>query len=449
MFIVPFNAGDFSRAQFLQHFFITGSEPFKIQALVQSTMLTKGPGRFLEVWRQKEAIVQRNRMTRLLIRNAGHEARTPLNSIINYLEVALEEILDENARQHLQNSLIASKSLMFAVNDLLNLTEAEDSLFDVRADNVNLRTLISEVVDHLTPGPSRVLIKNDEMIPSEVRTDGPGLRQVISNLLGNAIEHGGEGPITMSMKCIKLIETYTLIRISFEDQGEGLSEQELDTIFQDFEKIFDDSSYASEAPDPGSNTDKAFEESPEDGIFDRRQDDEISKAPKRLRIGLGLAITARFVRLHHGQIFISSEGKGTGSTVSIEIPFRKALLVNFAQRRPLPLGQIPLPTPAIDLAFMSSPSHPVLCNTESSEAETLRSPGSTGLSLAMAMAMSPPISFSSLESPWNADVRPSSPSSITGRFPFPKIDETWTPLKAEQCGHRKFSILMAEDNPLK
>lgn len=57
--------------------------------------------------------------------------RTPLNSIINYLEVALEEVLDERARQHLQRSLQASKSLVFQVNDLLSLTEAEDSDFNV------------------------------------------------------------------------------------------------------------------------------------------------------------------------------------------------------------------------------------------------------------------------------------------------------------------------------
>ena len=78
---------------------------------------------------QKEAIVQRNRMTRLLIRNAGHEVRTPLNSIINYLEVALEEALDQRARYHSQRSLQASKSLVCVVNDLLNLTEAEGTDF--------------------------------------------------------------------------------------------------------------------------------------------------------------------------------------------------------------------------------------------------------------------------------------------------------------------------------
>jgi signal transduction histidine kinase len=100
--------------------------------LVESaTILSVLYGRFIEVWRQKEAVVQKNRMTRLLIRNAGHEVRTPLNSIINYLEVALEETLGEPARHNLQKSLQASKSLVFVVNDLLNLTEAEDSDFSV------------------------------------------------------------------------------------------------------------------------------------------------------------------------------------------------------------------------------------------------------------------------------------------------------------------------------
>jgi signal transduction histidine kinase len=70
-----------------------------------AVVLTTIYGRFIEVWRQKEATVQRNRMTSLLIRNAGHEVRTPLNSIINYLEVALEEVLDERSRFHVQRSL--------------------------------------------------------------------------------------------------------------------------------------------------------------------------------------------------------------------------------------------------------------------------------------------------------------------------------------------------------
>jgi signal transduction histidine kinase len=119
--------------------------------------------------------------------------RTPLNSIINYLEVALEEELDERARQHLQRSLQASKSLVFQVNDLLNLTEAEESDFDVPEDDVDLQNLVVEVIASFKSGSSRehleIKLTEDESKPMIVRTDPSMLRQVISNLLANAIEH--------------------------------------------------------------------------------------------------------------------------------------------------------------------------------------------------------------------------------------------------------------------
>ena len=130
--------------------------------------------------------------------------RTPLNSIINYLEVALEEVLDERARQHLQRSLQASKSLVFQVNDLLNLTEAEESDFDVHEDNVDLKNMIIEVIASFKSGSSRehleIELIADEAVPTIVRTDPSMLRQVISNLLTNAIEHSKERPVCIQRK---------------------------------------------------------------------------------------------------------------------------------------------------------------------------------------------------------------------------------------------------------
>jgi len=84
-------------------------------------------GRFVEIWRQKEAASQKSRMTRLLMRNAAHEVRTPLNAIINYLELALENKLDETTLDSLEKAHKASKSLVYVIDDLLNLTKAEDS----------------------------------------------------------------------------------------------------------------------------------------------------------------------------------------------------------------------------------------------------------------------------------------------------------------------------------
>ena len=83
-------------------------------------------GKFIEVWRQKEAALQNSQLTRLLLANSAHEVRTPLNAIINYLEIALEGALDTETRDNLAKSHSASKSLIYVINDLLDLTKTEE-----------------------------------------------------------------------------------------------------------------------------------------------------------------------------------------------------------------------------------------------------------------------------------------------------------------------------------
>ncbi|KAJ7274050.1 GAF domain-like protein [Mycena rebaudengoi] len=76
-------------------------------------------GTFIEVWRQKERALQMTRLSRMLLANASHEVRTPLNHITNYLEMALDGPLDEQTRDNLTKSVSAANSLLFAINDLL------------------------------------------------------------------------------------------------------------------------------------------------------------------------------------------------------------------------------------------------------------------------------------------------------------------------------------------
>jgi signal transduction histidine kinase len=146
--------------------------------------------------------------------------RTPLNSIINYLEVALEEVLDERARQRLQTSLQASKSLVFQVNDLLNLTEAEDSDFDVHEDNVDLKNMIIEVIASFKSGSSRhqvdIELEEDEEVSTVVRCDPSMLRQVIYNLLTNAIEHSNECPVCIRRKHLTFFKKVKKIRLNVQ-----------------------------------------------------------------------------------------------------------------------------------------------------------------------------------------------------------------------------------------
>jgi signal transduction histidine kinase len=368
--------------------------------------------RFIEVWRQKEAIVQRNRMTRLLVRNAGHEVRTPLNSIINYIEAALEEELDEKARLHLSKSIEASKSLIFVVNDLLHLTEAEDGEHAAtHEDNVDLRSTMNEVICAFRSESARknlqVDVVDDAAIPQIVRSNPAGLRQVLSNLLANAIQYSNGGHIRIALQRLSTTEDNSSIRISFEDEGVGLSEQQLERIFQDFEQILEDD----ENVQPPS--DKAGGDDP-------------------MEIGLGLATVARFVRINHGQITMSSEGKGLGTTVSITIPFRNATPTSPKLRR---RSQIDLPTPPIESLVQAQHSTGTQLETPS----TSEQPPNTATSVEFPIA---PVSPASTPSPllYTSPGSYSSISSDNHHYPFPTI-------AAQQVGP-KFNVLIAEDNPL-
>lgn len=370
-------------------------------------------GRFIEVWRQKEAIVQRNRMTRLLIRNAGHEVRTPLNSIINYLEAALEEKLDERARFHLKKSLEASKSLVFVVNDLLHLTEAEGGSIAVHEANVNLRSMISEVAaafkGELDRKGLETELQVEAAVPQIVKCDPNGLRQVLSNLLANAVQGSDQGCIRIALSHVTTTESNLSVHISVKDEGLGLSEQQLDGIFQDFEQILDDE-------DTMASTEAT------DAANDLRT--------KTLGIGLGLATAARFVRLNHGQIIMSSEGAGQGTTVSITIPVRDAAESSLAQRRSA--SQALLPTPPTER--LHQPPHAVGSHA-SAEFGTTQGPPKP-----LETSSSVSSSASTLPTPSQIVPSPSSSVSSQSRYPFP--------ITALLDGRQKFSILVAEDNPL-
>lgn len=103
-------------------------------------------GRFIEIWRQKESATQNNRLTRLLIRNSSHEVRTPLNAIVNYLEMALENKIDDSTRDILTKAHKASRSLIYVIDDLLNLTKVEDGPITSVEETFDLGATVSEVI---------------------------------------------------------------------------------------------------------------------------------------------------------------------------------------------------------------------------------------------------------------------------------------------------------------
>ena len=194
-------------------------------------------GRFIEVWRQKESAGQNSRMTRILIRNSSHEVRTPLNAIVNYLEIALENPLDDSTRELLDKAHKASRSLVYVIDDLLNLTKVEDGPIVSPGEAFDLGAIVSEVITAFRKEALRksldLTVSTHQGIPEMVKGDPSRLRQVLSNVTSNAFQHSTEGGIKVEVSPIRTAAKSSLIGITVQDLGIGMSESQLDVSASD------------------------------------------------------------------------------------------------------------------------------------------------------------------------------------------------------------------------
>ncbi|WYZ35649.1 hypothetical protein EsH8_X_000296 [Colletotrichum jinshuiense] len=258
-------------------------------------------GKFIEVWRQKEAALQNSRLTRLLLANSAHEVRTPLNAIINYLEIALEGSLDQETRDNLAKSHSASKSLIYVINDLLDLTKTEEGQNLIKDEVFDFGMCIREATEPFTNDAKRKGIEYQVVehpgLPQHVCGDSRRLRQAISNIAANAVQNTTSGSVKVELYVSEVLDRRVRIEIVVEDTGKGMTAKQVDTLFRDLEQIsveLDENRHASQ------------------------NDDDTGKSHRIL--GLGLAVVARIVRNMDGQLRLKSE-PGKGSRFVIQLPF--------------------------------------------------------------------------------------------------------------------------------
>ena len=263
-------------------------------------------GKFIEVWRQKEAALQNTQLTQLLLANSAHEVRTPLNAIINYLEIALEGSLDSETRENLSKSHSASKSLIYVINDLLDLTKTEEGQNLIKDDVFDLPATIREAAEMFAGDAKRknllYEVVQNEGVPQFVIGDQRRVRQAMSNITANAVQHTTQGSIRIDSWLIEATEKHVSIEISVQDTGPGMSAKRVDILFRDLEQV----------------------EAQPAGILDETKATgskavEPVNAEKRV-LGLGLAFVARVVRNMNGQLRLKSE-EGKGSRFVIQLGF--------------------------------------------------------------------------------------------------------------------------------
>ncbi|KZW02251.1 hypothetical protein EXIGLDRAFT_760088 [Exidia glandulosa HHB12029] len=249
-------------------------------------------GKFIEVWRQKETALQASQLTSLLLSNASHEVRTPLHQIINYLELALNGPLDEETRENLTRSHIASKSLLFTINDLLDLTRLESGQETSFNEPFDLQATIIDAARLYQNEASRrglAFFVDTITSPRMVWGDSKKIRTVVANLTANAVKYTEVGRITVLCRSFNEPEGLrddgqVAVEIVIEDTGRGIPADKLSSIFRQFENTVNDSAESV----PG--------------------------------VGLGLAVVARIVEQLGGQLRVDSE-LGRGSRFSFLMPF--------------------------------------------------------------------------------------------------------------------------------
>ncbi|KAN0064316.1 hypothetical protein ACQY0O_002507 [Thecaphora frezii] len=290
---------------------------WKDEELETASVLCLVYGKFISVWRQREQALHYNQLNRLLLSNASHEVRTPLNHIINYLELALDSRLDEDTRENLSKSHMASKSLLFVINDLLDLTKQEQGNKLFLQEPFDLSATVREAVEmHEWEAKRRKIDFSLVTEPSVcmVLGDKNRVRQVVTNTVTNSVKYTDEGHIHVSMKQRSIEErSHDLpqgcdieIELIVSDTGEGIPREKLEAIFREFEQV------ESVIAEPGRG----------DGQ-DIIDPDVSAEAKPDSGIGLGLAIVARIVKNLGGQLRVDS-AVGEGSTFTFYIPFCSA-----------------------------------------------------------------------------------------------------------------------------
>ncbi|KAJ5469266.1 hypothetical protein N7539_008884 [Penicillium diatomitis] len=262
-------------------------------------------GKFIKVWRQKEAAMQNSQLTKLLLANSAHEVRTPLNAIINYLEIALEGALDSETRDSLTKSHSASKSLIYVINDLLDLTNTEKGHDLIKDETFDLQSTFVEATDMLAAEAKRKNISYSVSVkpgvPREVLGDQRRVRQVFSNLVSNAIQQTASGAVTVEMwrSPSQDLPDHAAVEMMVLDTGAGMSKAKLEALFHELEQV-----------------------STDENNYEEEDEATTSQKPETKRaLGLGLALVARIVHNMNGQLGVKSE-EGKGSRFKILLQFK-------------------------------------------------------------------------------------------------------------------------------